>query len=275
MVADPNYKPSATGYNLGIDFASQLTYYRANPTAKSGFVGYLQAMDPTTGKQVWRSTENQGPTGGALATAGGLVFQGAGSGQEFRAFDAKTGEKLWSTPTQTAVLAGPITFEVDGKQYVAQSVGGNTLGGYYAPNYSRMLVFALGGNVQLPPTKEFTPYPLNPPPSTASAQVIEAGRAAYAQNCAQCHGENGQTRGANFPDLTRTPMLHTQEGFDTVVLKGVLSEKGMASFADALKPADTAAIRAFIIARANEMKNAPPPGPPPGAATGNQHEQGK
>jgi alcohol dehydrogenase (cytochrome c)/quinohemoprotein ethanol dehydrogenase len=275
MVKDPTYKPSPTGYNLGIDFASQVTYYAANPNAKRGFVGYLQALDPATGKQVWRSTENQGPTGGALATAGGLVFQGAGAGQEFRAFDAKTGEKLWSTQTQTAVLAGPITFELDGKQYVAQSVGGNTLGGYYAPNYSRMLVFALGGKAQLPPTKEFTPYPLNPPPSTAAADVIQAGRAAYAQNCAQCHGENGQTRGANFPDLTRTPLLHTQEGFDTIVLKGALAQKGMASFADSLKPADTAAIRAFIIARANEMKNGPPPGPPPGAATGNQHEQGK
>ena len=275
MVKDPNYKPSPTGYNLGIDFTSQVTYYTANPNAKRGFVGYLQALDPATGKQVWRSTENQGPTGGALATAGGLVFQGGGAGQEFRAFDAKSGEKLWSMQTQTAVLAGPITFEVDGKQYLAQSVGGNTLGGYYAPNYSRMLVFALGGNAQLPPTKEFTPYPLNPPPSTAAAEVIQAGRAQYAQYCAQCHGENGQTRGANFPDLTRTPLLHTQEGFDTIVLKGALAQKGMASFADSLKPADTVAIRAFIVARANEMKNAPPPGPPPGAATGNQHEQGK
>jgi mono/diheme cytochrome c family protein len=230
-------------------------------------------VDPTTGKQVWRSEENQGPTGGALATAGGLVFQGAGSSQELRAFDAKTGTKLWSMPTQTAVIAGPITYELDGQQYVAASVGGNTLGGYYAPNYSRMLVFTLGGKAQLPPTKEFTPLPLAPPAATASADVVQVGRAQYTQYCSQCHGENGQTRGANFPDLTRTPLLHTQEGFDTIVLKGALSEKGMASFADTLKPADTQAIRAYIIARANELKNAPPLGPPPGAATGNQHEQ--
>ena len=174
------------------------------------------------------------------------------------------------------MIAAPITYELDGQQYVAASVGGNTLGGYYAPNYSRMLVFALGGKVTLPPTKEFTPLPLAPPPSTAAANVIQAGRAQYTQYCAQCHGENGQTRGANFPDLTRTPLLHTQEGFDTIVLKGVLAEKGMASFADTLKPADTAAIREFIIARANEVKNAPPFGaPPPAPATGNQHEQGK
>jgi quinohemoprotein ethanol dehydrogenase len=275
MVADPNYQPNPVGYNLGIDFASQFTFYRDNPKAKRGFVGYLQAVDPTTGKQVWRTEENQGPTGGALATAGGVVFQGGGSAQEFRAFDAKTGKKLWSTPTQTAVIAGPITYELDGQQYVAVSVGGNTMGGYYAPNYSRMLVFTLGGKMTLPPTKEFTPLPLAPPPATAAADVVQAGQTQYAQYCAQCHGENGQTRGANFPDLTRTPLLHTQEGFDQIVLNGVLSEKGMASFKESLKPADTAAIRAFIISRANELKNAPPPGPPPGAATGNQHEQGK
>ncbi len=258
MVADPNFKPSAVGYNLGIDFAAQSTFYRDHPNVKREFVGYLQAIDPVTGKQVWKGEMNQGPTGGALATAGGLVFQGGGSGQEFRAYDARTGEKLWSMKAQTGVLAGPISYELDGQQYVAVSVGGNQMGGYYAPNYSRMLVFSLNGKAQLPPPQEFAPRPLAPPPATAPAEVVQAGRAKYSQYCAACHGENGQTRGANFPDLTRTPLLHTQEGFDQIVLKGVLSERGMASFASVLKLEDTQAIRAFIIARANELKNAPP-----------------
>jgi quinohemoprotein ethanol dehydrogenase len=272
MVADPKYTPSIVGYNLGIDFGAQFTFYRDHPNVKRDFVGYLQAWDPVTGKQVWKGEINQGPTGGALATAGGLVFQGGGSGQEFRAYDARTGEKLWSTQVQTAALAGPITFELDGQQYVATSVGGNQMGGYYAPNYSRMLVFALNGKAQLPPVQEYTPLPLAPPPATAAAEVVEAGRAKYTQYCAACHGENGQTRGANFPDLTRTPLLHTQEGFDQIVLKGVLAEKGMASFAAALKPEETQAIRAFIIARANQLKNAPPMpfGPPPPRQ---QHEE--
>jgi quinohemoprotein ethanol dehydrogenase len=275
MVEDTKYKPSPVGYNLGIDFAAQFTFFRDNPNAKRGFTGYLQAWDPVAGKAVWKTEHNDGPTGGALATAGGLVFQGGGSAQEFRAFDAKTGEKLWSAKTQTAVIAGPITYEIDGQQYVAVSVGGNTLGGYYAPNYSRLLVYALNGSVQLPPTKEFTPRPLDPPPPTASAQVVEAGREKYAQYCAACHGENGQTRGANFPDLTRTPLLHTQEGFDQVVLKGILSPKGMASFASVLQPADTQSLRSYIVARANEIKNSPPPpgfGPPPPPPTRNQHD---
>ena len=62
-------------------------------------------------------------------------------------------------------------------------------------------------------------------------------------------------------------MLHTQEGFDQVVLQGVRAERGMAGFADNLQAADTAAVRAYLIARATEelkaQTPAPPPAPPP------------
>jgi quinohemoprotein ethanol dehydrogenase len=273
MVADANYKPSDTGYNLGLDFTAPGTFYVDHPKEKQGFVGYMQAMDPLTGKQVWKTDVNQGPPGGAMATASGLVFQGGATSQEVRAFDAKTGEKLWSMPVQTAVLAPPISYELDGQQYVAFSVGGNTLGGYYAPNYSRMLVFSLNGTTQLPPEKKFTPLPLDPPPSTASAALIETGNQLYSKNCAACHGDRGQTRGANFPDLTRTPLLHSQEGFNVIVLGGALASRGMASFAPALTPTDTQAIREFIIKRANDVKNAaPPPGAPGAPAVSQPHQ---
>lgn len=261
MVALKTFTPNPVGYNLGVDFTASTTYYKVHPDQKSGFSSYLQAWDPVTGRSVWKGEVTQGPTGGALATAGGLVFQAGGSGNEIRAYDARTGAKLWSFPTQTGSVAPPISFEVDGQQLIAVSVGGNTAGGYYAPNYSRMLVFALNGHVQLPPVKPYTPPALAPPPSTASAAVIQAGSERYAQYCAACHGDRGQTRGANFPDLTRTGLLYSQPGFDQVVLKGVRSTKGMASFAGALKPQDTAAIRAYLIARANELKKAPPPVP--------------
>jgi quinohemoprotein ethanol dehydrogenase len=256
MIPDPKYKRSSTGFNLGIDMAGQFAYYRDNPNEKRDFKGYLQAWDPVAGKTVWEGDRNDGPTGGALVTAGGLVFQGSGGGQEFRAYDARTGEKLWSTNARTAVLAPPISYEVDGKQYIAVSVGGNQRGGYYAPNYARLLAFTLGGNLELPPAEPFTPLPLDPPPATATTEVVQLGRQKYSQFCAACHGENGTVRGAIFPDLTRTPLLHSQEGFDQVVLEGVRSERGMVSFATSLKPEDSAAIRAFIIHRANELKNA-------------------
>ena len=274
MVADKSFTPNPVGYNLGLDFFAPFTYYKDHPDQKAGFSAYLQAWDPVTGKQVWKGEENQGPTGGALATASGLVFHAGGSSNEVRAYDAKTGEKLWSFAVQTGAVAPPITFQLGGQQYVALSVGGNTMGGYYAPNYSRMLVFGLGGDVKLPPTVPYTPPPLDPPPSTAAADVIQKGEETYTKFCAACHGDRGATRGANFPDLTRTPLLHSQEGFDLVVLKGIKSTQGMASFASVLQPEDTRALRAYIIDRANQVKKQlAAMGPPPGAPGVSQPHQ--
>jgi quinohemoprotein ethanol dehydrogenase len=149
-VEDPNYVPTDTGFNLGIFLNAAATYYQNHPGAPSGFVGYLTAWNPVTGTEVWRGETNQGPTGGALATAGGLVFHGGGSAQEFRAHDASTGVKLWSTQTRTGVFAGAISYEFDSRQYIAVSVGSDPPPGG-APNRSRLLVFGLNGTAQLPP----------------------------------------------------------------------------------------------------------------------------
>jgi quinohemoprotein ethanol dehydrogenase len=147
---DPNYAPSDTGFNLGILFNAPSIYYPAHPTAPRGFVGYIKAWDPVAGREVWRGESNQGPTGGALATAGGLVFHGGGSAQEFRAYDASTGQKLWSMQARTGIFAGPISFELESRQYIAVSVGSGS-DNPDAPNLSRLLVFVLDGTAQLPP----------------------------------------------------------------------------------------------------------------------------
>ncbi len=254
--ADPHYKPSKVGYNLGVNFMAQFTYYRKHPHAPHGFVSYLEAYDPITGKILWHGPSDKGETGGALATAGGLVFEGGGSSDEFRAFDARTGKILWSINAVTGVLPAPITYELDGKQYVAASVGGNPAGGFYAPNYSRMLVFTLGAKGKLPPQIPYTPRKLDPPPATAPLKVVQSGATRYGQYCAACHGQNGQTRGASFPNLTRSPLLDSQQAFDAVVLKGGLASKGMASFASVLDDAGARDIRAYIISRANALLKA-------------------
>jgi len=253
------YNPN--GANLAMDLNSA-PYYRDHPDAPREFVGYLQAWDPVAAKEVWRGEENQGPTGGVLATAGGLIFQGGGSNNHFRAYNARTGKKLWEVNVQTASVAPPISFELDGKQYIAVSVGGNSAVDYYAPNYSRLLVFSLGANLQLPPAKPYQPLPLNPPPLTAAIHEVETGRQSYDSYCAICHGANATMRRSSFPNLLVSPFLHSQAGFDQVVLGGVRSDKGMASFADKLQPVDTAAIRAYLIARAHEQLKAMPPQPP-------------
>src|SRR5690606_14799168 len=102
MQGSETYTHQPVGANLGLNTAANFTYYRDNPDAPREFVGYLSAWNPVTGEEVWRSEELPGPTGSALATAGGLVFQGAGNNNnELRAFDVVSGEKVWSFDTQT------------------------------------------------------------------------------------------------------------------------------------------------------------------------------
>src|SRR3972149_6212279 len=85
------YEVSDAGYNLAIDFGAPGTYYRDKPNAPRTFEGYLQAWDPVAMKEVWHTEANQGPTGGGLATARGLIFPGGGSGPGFCALDGRDG----------------------------------------------------------------------------------------------------------------------------------------------------------------------------------------
>lgn len=104
MISSPHYKPTKVGYNLGINFMAQFTYYRHHPHMPHGFASDLEAYNPLTGKILWHGPLDRGEAGGALATGGGLIFEGGGSSDEFRAFDAKTGKVLWSTNVDTGVL---------------------------------------------------------------------------------------------------------------------------------------------------------------------------
>jgi alcohol dehydrogenase (cytochrome c) len=87
--------------------------------------GRLAAVNLDTGKMAWKFDTEQPLIGGVLATAGDLVFNGEGNGW-FRAFDAKTGKKLWEFQCGAGVNAPAVSYTVGGKQYVAVAAGGNT-----------------------------------------------------------------------------------------------------------------------------------------------------
>ncbi len=92
--------------------------------------GTLTALDLTTkGRIRWQAKTDQPLIGGALATAGGLVFTGQGNG-EFSAFDAASGAKVWSFNCGAGVNAPPVSYEIDGKQYVAVAAGGSKIWGF-------------------------------------------------------------------------------------------------------------------------------------------------
>jgi quinohemoprotein ethanol dehydrogenase len=151
-----NWKPTKLGFQIGIDLAATAATAdpKASAAAAAGNTGALVAWDPVAQKARW-TVKHAGPSnGGTLATAGNLVFQGTAGG-EFRAYAADSGKQLWSFPTQTGVIAGPMTYSVNGMQYVAVLAG---WGGVWdltsgdvsrktglVRNISRMLVFSLGG----------------------------------------------------------------------------------------------------------------------------------
>ncbi len=220
------------------------------PGAKRINEGYLQAWDPVRQKEVWRVSFGNGRGGGTLSTAGGLVFEGNSQDNAFAAYRADNGQQLWSLGAQTGIVAGPITYEVGGVQYVAVVAGSRLTGNFYAPNGSRLLVYKLGGTAQLPPQAPPPQQVLNPPPQFGTAAFIRRGEDQYNRFCGTCHGTDGQSRGL-FPDLRYSPALTSEMLMDSIVLDGALTDKGMVSFKSALSKQDVNAIRAYMVERAH------------------------
>jgi quinohemoprotein ethanol dehydrogenase len=247
------FKPTPMGANTGIAFGVPPSELQTPAPRESR--SQLVAWDPVKQREVWRSGVLGTIGGGTLSTAGGLVFQGTNKGK-FIAYRASDGKELWSMEAQTGVVAGASTFELDGEQYVAQLAGYGVVR-YGSSNQSRLLVFKLGGTTALPPAPPpLPPLVLNPPPSTASKETIEAGRQHFVGNCAMCHEPPAANRSV-FPDLRYSPMLNTPEAFSAVVLDGVLQANGMASFKGRLSPDEVQSVRAYLIERANQAKTAP------------------
>jgi quinohemoprotein ethanol dehydrogenase len=214
----------------------------------------LIAWDPVKQEVRWRVPLPRHGNGGVLTTAGNLVFEGS-TKQTFVAYRATDGEVLWEMPVQSAPVSGPITYEMDGVQYVAVNAGwgGGAAqiergAGTALPRASaRLLVFKLGANKQLPPLPPAAPIP-DPPPLRASEDTVRKGAEIFARTCAQCHGQLAVGGVKDLRQMTR----ETHAQFNDIVLKGVRVQKGMASFANLLSSDDAEAVHAYVIARANE-----------------------
>ncbi|HEV7714376.1 MAG TPA: PQQ-dependent dehydrogenase, methanol/ethanol family, partial [Steroidobacteraceae bacterium] len=252
MKGAPAFKAQPMGANTGLQSPVPPEEIKNMPPRESR--SQLVAWDPVNQREVWRTPVLGTIGGGTLSTAGGLVFQGTNKGR-FVAYRATDGQELWSMDAQTGVVAAPASFEIDGEQYIAEEVGYGVVR-YGTSNRSRLLVFKLGGSVALPPAPPPPPAPvLNPPPSTASKETIEAGHQQFASHCAMCHEPPAANRSV-FPDLRYSPMLNTPEAFSSIVLDGALQASGMASFKGRITPDEAQSIRAYMIERANQAKAA-------------------
>ena len=254
------------GWNTGDEFTSgslpQDTKIKL--AIEAGLKGHLAAWDPVARKEVWRVELGHPWNGGVVSTAGNLVFQGTGMG-EFVAYRADSGERLWSAETQAGVLAGPISYEVDGEQYVAVEVGwGGAFGlaagelalvSHIASNLPRVLVFKLGATQTLPPLPAAAPAVLDPPPDIAPAATVDAGKALYHTYCSTCHGDAATGSGV-LPDLRYSTYIKDSAAMDLVVRQGSRADRGMVAFKTEITPQDLQSIRAYIIHRANQDKDA-------------------
>jgi len=218
--------------------------------------GHLLAWDPVAQQAVWRVDFPERWNGGVLSTAGNLVFHGNIRG-EFVAYTADTGTRVWAFASQTAIIAPPVTYMVDGIQYVtivagwggaAGMSGGPAVVSARSPhNIHRVLTFRLGGDRILPEPLPEATLP-EPPQVELSAESVARGEKGYAGYCAICHGF-GTFSGGVTPDLRYSAFLDSDAWFD-IVLGGLLEANGMVSFAGVLSRQDAADIRAYVIHQA-------------------------
>ena len=116
-----------------------IRYAASEPTQDPRW-GLLSSVDLTTGKIAWQNKTAQPLIGGVLATAGGLLFTGEGEGN-FSAYNSQTGQLLWQAKSEFGVNAPPITYSINGVQYIAVASGGNSIFGYKQGD--AVLVYAL------------------------------------------------------------------------------------------------------------------------------------
>ncbi|HIK71952.1 MAG TPA: PQQ-dependent dehydrogenase, methanol/ethanol family [Gammaproteobacteria bacterium] len=257
------YKRNPGRWNMGIEMSSLAQNILNNLETMPNPGGYLKAFNPLTGETKWSVPIPHYWNGGVLGTAGGLVFQGDALGM-FSAYDKENGERLWQFNTYTSMLAPPITFEIDGEQYVSiltGSGGGDLFGGEPLPpieiqasltynNFGRLLVFKLGGNKTLPiPNVRDKTIP-EQKLANVTVKQIQNGESNYNDYCAVCHGFVAKSAGG-IPDL-RKMSTGTHDTFDQIVLEGLLSSNGMASFADVLSEEEIQNIHHYVKARAHE-----------------------
>ena len=243
-------------WNTGVDLNESrdpLSWVAGMASTDALVYGELLAWDPVKQQSAWKVKHDKPANGGVLSTAGDLVFQGTGEGI-FAAYDADNGDALWQYQSDSAVLAGPMTYELDGEQYiaVAQGSGGTvmlTIGDNLKRNKvnkNKLLVFKLGdfGLTKTVADESLaTILPLSEEVN-ATPEVIKQGEELYGRNCGTCHGISAKSNYV-VPDL-RYMSDQTHRDFVAIVLGGSKAHKGMAGFYETHSIEDVEAIHSYL-----------------------------
>ena len=216
-------------WNTGIDIAATIPPKDPDELQEllSSLKGHLSAWDPVTQKEVWRAQYDWPWNGGVLSTAGNLVFQGTSDGKLI-AYMADTGSKVWEMNVYNGIGAPPVSYTIDGVQYISVVVGyGGAFAltaGVPAPNpganmNGQILTFKLNGKETISKPTSFETM-ITPPPSQADFATIAKGEYEFHEHCQFCHGA-GAGGGGVIPNLL-TMTEETHKAFLGIVLGGLL-----------------------------------------------------
>ncbi|MEE2636237.1 MAG: PQQ-dependent dehydrogenase, methanol/ethanol family [Acidobacteriota bacterium] len=248
---DDTFQYDPRTWNLGVSLSNipDLLVDMPAPPSK----GFLKAWNPVTQTEAWTIEHPAAYNGGLLSTAGNLVFQGTADGR-LAAYTADSGEKLWELPINIGIVAPPITYSIDGQQYLAVLAGwggGGTIldaglaAASHYENLGRLLVFRLGATAPVPPVTPKTEAFLAPTFGADLTETEERGQDLFHDTgCAICHGLMAVSSGT-IPDLRQLDETSHQR-FDAVVRGGILRNQGMPSYADLLTEGDVAAIQVYL-----------------------------
>ena len=230
----------------------------SNDVPKNVAASSLLAWDPVKQAKVWETEQPEFWNAGTMVTGGDVVFQGGVNG-EFAAYDARNGAKLWSVNLGSGISAPPITYEVDGRQYVSLLVGfggaGTSIAGgsamaqfgwAYRAQVRQLYTFALDGKAPLPKVGDkIMPKPVVPADFKVDPELAAKGSQLYVGQCVWCHG-SGVVSGGYAPDLRASPIPLTLAAFKAVVVGGAkVQPYGMPKFAD-LRDEDLLALQHFV-----------------------------
>jgi PQQ-dependent dehydrogenase (methanol/ethanol family) len=252
---------------------------RGNETGQLQHKGKLVAWNPVTETIQWTQEHPITINSGVLSTAGKLVFQGEGTG-EFAAYQAESGTKLWSIRTGSAIDAVPVSYSVNGEQYILVPVGwGSACRLFFRASMmvteetrrgpSRLLAFKLAAQSSFPYPKLVIPPVPQPPKQFLSRERIQHGaELADSHMCTGCHapefdGSGAWTLNGAVPDLRYMPEEAHRDWYG-IVLGGSHRAQGMMGFGvtqsfpemDALSVADADDIHAYLIEKSWEAYNA-------------------
>jgi quinohemoprotein ethanol dehydrogenase len=238
---DDKFRRSERGFNLG----TEMNVFAAFPPEAAS--GHLLAWDPVRQREAWRIPHGLPWNGGVLSTAGNLVFQGTADGR-FVAYRADDGWPLWVDHTETGVIAAPISYAIDGVQYVSVLAGWGgafaLIGGAAARGAARgpgvLLTYALP---QSAPTPEALQAFVTRPGPLADGERL------YHRWCARCHGA-GAVSASSLPDL-REAAVRMGDDLAAVARDG-LPETGMPALGAEFSEEEARLIVGYLQARADQ-----------------------